>query len=112
MAPVKSMVESRSVLRSADPRMPSAAKPYKAPIINPDDLPPDYSSLLAILFGIVGVMLRHKWGPWVALLFCVQSLGNMKNYEHDLKQIVCAATFAIMGMMTIYFGPAPPTRTS
>lgn len=42
----------------ADPRMPSAARPYVAPLINPNDLPPDYSSLLAIIFGIAGVMLR------------------------------------------------------
>lgn len=42
----------------ADPRMPSAVRHYVAPIVNPNDLPPDYSSLAAIIFGIFGVMMR------------------------------------------------------
>lgn len=42
----------------SDPRMPTAVKHYVAPLVNPNDLPPDYSSLLAIIFGILGVMMR------------------------------------------------------
>ena len=53
-----SSIAKASMGDKADPRMPSAARPYVAPLINPNDLPPDYSSLLAIIFGIAGVMLR------------------------------------------------------
>ncbi|CAM6120448.1 unnamed protein product [Calypogeia fissa] len=90
---------------STDPRQPASARPYVPPVIAPQDLPPDYSSLLAIVFGIAGVMMRHKAGSWLALIFCVQSLANMRNAENDLKQVVMAATFAVMGMVTNYMGP-------
>eukprot|EP00246_Nothoceros_aenigmaticus_P000912 TRINITY_DN11162_c0_g1_i1.p1 TRINITY_DN11162_c0_g1~~TRINITY_DN11162_c0_g1_i1.p1 ORF type:complete len:104 (-),score=14.89 TRINITY_DN11162_c0_g1_i1:563-874(-) len=92
---------------ASDPRLPSAAKPYNPPAVASQDLPPDYSSLIAILFGIAGVMLRHKAASWLALVFCVHSLANMRNAENDLKQIVMAATFALMGLLTNYMGPGP-----
>eukprot|EP01018_Ginkgo_biloba_P029363 Gb_35056 [translate_table: standard] len=43
----------------SDPRQPSTAKPYIPPSISSQDLPPDYSSFLAIMFGVAGVMLRR-----------------------------------------------------
>ncbi|KAG6548391.1 hypothetical protein Mapa_010170 [Marchantia paleacea] len=94
-----------------DPRQPTAAKPYVHPVTNPVDLPPDYSSLLAVIFGAVGVMLRNKAGSWLALIFCVQSFVNMKNVETDLKQVVMALTFAVMGMVTNYLGPASKAQS-
>lgn len=45
----------------SDPRMPAAARHYVAPTLNPNDLPPDYSSLLGIIFGIAGVMMRVSY---------------------------------------------------
>ncbi|KAL2651879.1 hypothetical protein R1flu_020007 [Riccia fluitans] len=89
----------------ADPRQPAAAKPYVHPVMNPVDLPPDYPSLLAVMCGVIGVMLRNKIGSWFALIFCLQSFINMKNVETDLKQVVMAFTFAVMGMITNYLGP-------
>lgn len=44
----------------SDPRLPSAVRHYVPPIVNPNDLPPDYSSLAAIIFGILGVMLKVR----------------------------------------------------
>lgn len=41
-----------------DPRQPSAAKPFVAPAVNPQDLPVDYSGFIAVVFGIAGVMFR------------------------------------------------------
>nr|GFA08151.1 protein asterix [Tanacetum cinerariifolium] len=29
----------------------------------------------------------YKLGSWLALIFCAQSLANMRNIETDLKQI-------------------------
>ncbi|GLJ39994.1 hypothetical protein SUGI_0818350 [Cryptomeria japonica] len=192
----------------SDPRQPSTAKPYKPPSIASQDLPPDYSSFLAIMFGVAGVMLRvlsidgisleldiinkgseritrhkglgvgvssdcclafvinkaikawsdssqcqgyqcnapfcqkieliairqgysdrgsrrcsflknqyvthdflpnipmYKLGSWLAIICCAQSLANMRNVENDLKQIIMAMTFAIMGLVSNYFGHA------
>ncbi|GLT72461.1 hypothetical protein SLA2020_443950 [Shorea laevis] len=41
-----------------------------------------------------------------------QSLANMRNVENDLKQISMAMMFAIMGLVTNYFGPARPGTRS
>ncbi|CAM6024182.1 unnamed protein product [Sphagnum balticum] len=91
----------------SDPRMPSAARPYVPALVDPNDLPPDYSSILAIIFGIAGVMMRQKAASFLSLVFIAQALANMKNVENDLKQIVMALTFAVMGLITNYLGPGP-----
>merc|ERR1712183_553799 len=93
-----------------DPRMPSAAKPFVAPLVNPQDLPVDYSGFIAVIFGIAGVMFRYKLSSWLAIIFCAQSLTNLRNFETDLKQVSMAMMFAIMGLVTNYFGPARPGR--
>ncbi|XP_062027937.1 protein Asterix [Rosa rugosa] len=91
-----------------DPRQPAAAKPYVPTALAPEDLPVDYSGLIAVVFGIAGVMFRYKLCSWLAIIFCAQSLVNMKSIENDLKQISMAMMFAIMGLVTNYFGPARP----
>ncbi|XP_057950769.1 protein Asterix [Malania oleifera] len=97
---------------ASDPRQPSTAKPYVPPVLPPQDLPVDYSGFIAVIFGIAGVMFRYKMSSWLAIIFCAQSLANMRNVENDLKQISMAFMFAIMGLVTNYLGPArPPTRS-
>ncbi|CAI0608294.1 unnamed protein product [Linum tenue] len=91
-----------------DPRQPAAAKPFVPPVVAPEEMPVDYSGFLAVLFGIAGVMFRYKLCSWVALIFCAQSLANMKNIENDLKQISMASMFAIMGLVNNYMGLARP----
>ena len=44
----------------SDPRQPSTAKPYAPPKLSPQDLPIDYAGFLAVVFGVVGVMLRVR----------------------------------------------------
>ncbi|XP_039828509.1 protein Asterix-like [Panicum virgatum] len=94
-----------------DPRQPSTAKPYAPPKLSPQDLPIDYAGFLAVVFGVVGVMLRYKVCSWIAIIFCAQSLANMKNFENDLKQLSMAFMFAVMGLVTNYFGPPRPGST-
>ncbi|MCO5577692.1 hypothetical protein L7F22_031524 [Adiantum nelumboides] len=48
----------------------------------------------------------YKFASWLALICCAQSLANMRDFENDLKQIVMAMTFALMGIVTNYLGPA------
>ncbi|KAJ6868673.1 hypothetical protein NC651_033682 [Populus alba x Populus x berolinensis] len=74
-----------------DPRQPSAAKPFVAPMVSPQDLPVDYSGFIAVILGVAGVMFRYKLCSWLALIFCAQSLSNMRNMENDLKQISMAS---------------------
>ncbi|THU53207.1 hypothetical protein C4D60_Mb10t12000 [Musa balbisiana] len=59
-----------------DPRLPSAAKPY------------------------------YKLCSWLAIIFCAQSLANMKNFENDFKQLSMAFMFGVMGLVTNYLGPS------
>lgn len=89
-----------------DPRQPSTAKPYKPQAIHPDNLPIDYSGFIAIICGVAGVMFKYKLGSWLALIFCAQSLANMRNIETDLKQISTGFMFAVMGLVTNYLSPA------
>ncbi|KAI6675634.1 hypothetical protein NL676_003540 [Syzygium grande] len=77
-------------------------------MVSPQDLPVDYSGFIAVVFGVAGVMFRYKLSSWLAIIFCAQSLANMRNMENDLKQISMAMMFAIMGLVTNYFGPTRP----
>ncbi|CAN6281322.1 unnamed protein product [Urochloa humidicola] len=102
---------SSAAAGGSDPRQPAAAKPYAPPKLSPQDLPIDYAGFLAVVFGVVGVMLRYKLCSWIAIIFCAQSLANMKNFENDLKQLSMAFMFAVMGLVTNYFGPPRPGST-
>ncbi|XP_048623140.1 protein Asterix isoform X1 [Brassica napus] len=73
-----------------DPRQPLAAKPYTPRPVAPEDLPVDYSGFIAVILGVSGVMFRYKICSWLAIIFCAQSLANMRNLENDLKQISMA----------------------
>ncbi|KAI4335920.1 hypothetical protein L6164_014516 [Bauhinia variegata] len=95
-----------------DPRQPAAAKPYVAPAVAPQDLPIDYAGFIAVIFGVAGVMFRYKLCSWIALIFCAESLCNMRNIETDLKQVTMAIMFSIMGLVTNYFGPQRPSKQS
>ncbi|CAA2985947.1 protein Asterix [Olea europaea var. sylvestris] len=93
--------------QSNDPRQPSAARPYKPSVVAPQDLPVDYSGFIAVVFGVFGAMFRYKLCSWLAIIFCAQSLANMRNVENDLKQISMAMMFGIMGLVTNYMGLGP-----
>jgi hypothetical protein len=48
-------------------------------------------SLLALFkIGLQPVCLQYKVCSWIAIIFCAQSLVNMKNFENDLKQLSMA----------------------
>ncbi|WOK97496.1 protein Asterix [Canna indica] len=94
----------------SDPRQPSTAKPYVPPTLSPQDLPIDYAGFIAVVVGVVGVTLRYKICSWLAIIFCAQSLANMKNFENDFKQLSMAFMFGVMGLVTIYLGPRPAKK--
>lgn len=108
----KGSLSKASSASANDPRQPDRVKRYEQPEVKPEDLPLDYSAMVAIGLGVVGFMLRQKIGCLLSLVFAAQSLANMRNAEVDFKQIMLALTFTIVGLMTIYFGPnAPPAAT-
>ncbi|KAG1347819.1 protein Asterix [Cocos nucifera] len=80
---------------ASDPRQPSTARSYVPPTVSPQDLPIDYAGFFAVIFGVTGVMLRYKLCSWLAIIFCAQSLANMKNLENDLKQISMAMIYTL-----------------
>ena len=76
----------------ADPRRPERVVNFKAKVIDPDQLPPDWMALVSLLCGVAGLMLRQKWAAWVAFFCTLSSLTNLKNNEIDVKQIICYVT--------------------
>lgn len=42
---------------------------------------------------VVVVCIQYKICSWLALIFCAQSLANMRNLETDLKQISMAMMY-------------------
>ncbi|CAN6342795.1 unnamed protein product [Urochloa humidicola] len=60
--------DASSAAGGSDPQQPAAAKPYALPKLLPQDLPIDYAGFLAVVFGVVGVMLRVC--SWIAIIFC------------------------------------------
>ncbi|XP_055959814.1 protein Asterix-like [Mercurialis annua] len=88
------MLSQHNTSSSANgPRQPASAKPYVAPMISSQDLPVDYAGFIAVVFGVAGVMIRYKACLWLAIIFCAQSLSNMRNAENDPKKISMATIF-------------------
>ena len=65
-------------------------------------LPPDWVSLLSLVFGVFGLMLRSKTCSWAALLLCGSAVSNVKVSELDLKQLCCTGTFATLSLVVNY----------
>lgn len=38
-------------------------------------------------------LTQYKICSWLAIIFCAQSLANMRNFENDLKQISMAMMY-------------------
>lgn len=65
---------------------------------------PDYMIMIAMLFGLAGMMLRMKMMSWFALFFCLSAYFNHRKTEGDLKQLVTTSLFIVMGLFMNYFG--------
>lgn len=98
---------SGSILKAAsgDPRRPNEVKKYNRPVVNMDTQPPDFMLLVGMIFGMVALLVKVKAAGWVSIVCCVSALANMKSEAMDLKQIVSAVTFGIMGLISSYLSP-------
>ena len=70
--------------------------------VDPDMLPPDWTSLASLMFGIIGLMLKSRYCAWIALYCCLSAFLNVKMSEVDMKQLFCSVTFSIMGLLMCY----------
>jgi hypothetical protein len=82
---------------------PNNIYPYIERKKTEDELPPDYFSILSLVFGLVGLMLKKKWGSWVSLVFVMASVVNAKKGSSDLKQFLASFSFAFVGLISNYF---------
>ncbi|KAG9154784.1 hypothetical protein Leryth_014277 [Lithospermum erythrorhizon] len=67
-----------SQTQSNDPRQPSAARPYKQPLVAPQDLPVDYSGFIAVIFGVFGAMFK-VW--YYGVSNKLSGIGKSPGYE-------------------------------
>jgi len=52
-----------------------------------------WSEKFILFIYVACVSLRYKICSWLAIIFCAQSLANMRNLENDLKQISMAMMY-------------------
>ena len=95
----------KSMSSSSGPQNPHNIYPYVERKKGEDELPPDYFSLLSLMFGLIGLMMKTKWGCWCSIICCFASLANAKHGQMDIKQMFASFSFAIVGLISNYFSP-------
>ena len=58
--------------KGGDPRLKSAERPFVSPVLKPEEMPFDISSLIAIICGLIGVLLRVGSRPLPFRVFAAQ----------------------------------------
>ena len=98
-----------STLKNMNVKRPDLERPYKRATYPSDDLPPNWTSVLALLLGIAGLMMRQKPIAWAALGACMVTLGTLRYSRIDFKQLVTCVAFSFIGLALNYLntGPAP-----
>jgi len=91
-------------ITGGDPRRPGTEVSYVRPRVSVEEQPPDFVAILGMFAGMYGMIMKSKLGCWIALLSCVNSLTTLKQHEADVKQILSMAVFAVMGLVSNYFG--------
>eukprot|EP00698_Gefionella_okellyi_P004084 TRINITY_DN13809_c0_g1_i1.p1 TRINITY_DN13809_c0_g1~~TRINITY_DN13809_c0_g1_i1.p1 ORF type:complete len:172 (+),score=12.84 TRINITY_DN13809_c0_g1_i1:101-616(+) len=66
----------------------------------------EYSTLIAMIAGLAGLMLRIPYASWIAVVFSLMSIANMKTADADIKQVFASLSFSFMGLFINYFGAA------
>ncbi|XP_041502671.1 PAT complex subunit Asterix-like [Microtus oregoni] len=113
---MKSIKDPGSVPREvsrqrSDPRRPNEVLRYK-PLLsecNPalDDPTPDYVHLLGMTFSLCGLMLKLKWGAWVAVYCSFISFANSRSSE-DSKQMMRSIMLSISAVVMSYLQNPQP----
>jgi hypothetical protein len=86
-----------------DPRRGGTAlRPFKRVQLDLDQLPPDYTSLLSLMLGLLAFLLETPLCAWVSLVCLLSSLANLKRSTIDVKQIICTVTCVSLGLWVNY----------
>jgi hypothetical protein len=87
----------------ADPRRGgSAVHEFKRVSLDLDQLPPDYTSLLSLMLGLLAYLFETPLLAWMSLAGLLSSLANLKRSSVDVKQILCNLTCVLLGFYVNY----------
>jgi len=88
-----------------DPRRQDAVTPMKMKRRSEEgkiEAMATYMSLLAMLCGIMGIVLKWKLMAFQSILCSLIAYVNTKTAEQDIKQILSSVSIALMGLMMCY----------
>jgi Uncharacterised protein family (UPF0139) len=85
-----------------DPKSPENIIPFKNCIVNSQEPPPDYFSFLAVMFAMLGFMLRVKWGAWLALITFSSGFVSSRTSTADYSQMFTTFSMIIISLVTNY----------
>eukprot|EP00041_Stephanoeca_diplocostata_P012285 m.206041 g.206041 ORF g.206041 m.206041 type:complete len:97 (-) comp18888_c0_seq2:2123-2413(-) len=88
-----------------DMRDPTAVHQYVSEY-GKQEKAPDMASLLAVIFGLIGVMMRYKAMAWLALFAAMHCMVNTKTQVDD-KQYFSSIMIAVVSLGTNYFLQRP-----
>eukprot|EP00993_Chasmostoma_nieuportense_P006490 NODE_7121_length_464_cov_7.860534_g6955_i0.p1 GENE.NODE_7121_length_464_cov_7.860534_g6955_i0~~NODE_7121_length_464_cov_7.860534_g6955_i0.p1 ORF type:complete len:115 (-),score=47.45 NODE_7121_length_464_cov_7.860534_g6955_i0:118-426(-) len=83
-------------------KRPAGEYVYQQPTIATEDLPPDFTAIISLVLGILGLMMRYKIASWIALFTCIVTLANMRWSEADMKQVLTCVMFSVLGLVMNY----------
>ncbi|KAK9710064.1 hypothetical protein K7432_008649 [Basidiobolus ranarum] len=86
---------------NADPRRPDAVVPFIQPKVS-EDAERDAYGLMATVFAMMGIILKHHWGSWWGLIFSMISWANEKQTTKAFRQTYTSMFFSILGLFINY----------
>ncbi|KAA6424953.1 MAG: hypothetical protein FRX49_05127 [Trebouxia sp. A1-2] len=87
---------------SGDPRRPNETHAFKMLPPTAEDQTPGALLLLAIGFGMAALLLKVKACAWAGVVCVVMCVANINSADLDVKSIMSAGSFAILGLASSY----------
>mmetsp|Transcript_10225 Transcript_10225/g.31230 ORF Transcript_10225/g.31230 Transcript_10225/m.31230 type:complete len:114 (+) Transcript_10225:107-448(+) len=101
----------------SDPKRPDAKVPWIMYKTDKEEQPPNYYSVMSLVFGMIAITMKVKLHAWLCLLFCIANLATSRFSDMDVKQTLGSVMLAIMTFGTVYLQPqrlqrpAPPSSS-
>ena len=90
------------LVRHRDPRRPEQVKQFTMPVVAEEDLDADVVGFMALALGGIGLLVKHKFIAWAALVASVMSVINNRSTESDLRQGTSALMFTGLSLTMLY----------
>lgn len=94
---------------SGDPRRPNETNAFKVLPPTAEDQTPGALLLLSMGFGMAALLLKVKAAAWAGIVCIVMCVANINSADLDMKAIMSAGSFAILGLASSYL-QAPHAR--